>query len=235
MIKIKVCGITEPEHALAASERGADFIGLVFAPSRRKISLEKASQIVATIRHLSSRPQIVGVFANEDIGRLNQIAESLHLDWVQLSGTESLDYCKLVSRPIIKTIHVSGGNTVDGIIEAIKTGYNYLPRDKLIHLLDTKGKDCYGGTGKTFDWTIAEQVSLYFPIMVAGGLTVDNVATLIKRVKPFGIDVSSGVETEGKKDLDKIARFIQVVREAETMSQIHNTSSPTVGGNCNID
>lgn len=233
MIKIKVCGITELEHALAASEQGADFIGLVFAPSHRKMSLEKASQIVSVIRRLSPRPQIVGVFANENIDLVNQTADFLCLDWVQLSGTEPLDYCKLVSRPIIKTIHVSSDNTAEDIIEAIETGYNSLPQDKLVYLLDTKGKDCYGGTGKTFDWTLAEQVSLRFPIMVAGGLTVDNVATLIKRVKPFGIDVSSGVEREGKKDVAKIARFIRVAREAEATSQICKISFPTRGGNHN--
>ncbi len=233
MIKIKICGITEVEHALAASQYGADFIGLVFAPSRREISLEKASQIADAIRHLNRRPEIVGVFANEDIDRLNWIADFLCLDWVQLSGTESLDYCKLVSRPLIKTINVSTEDTADDIIKAIKTGYNSLPRNEVVYLLDTKAKGCYGGTGRTFDWTIAEQVSLQFPIMVAGGLTVDNVTTLISKVKPFGIDVSSGVETEGKKDVAKIARFIQAAREAEVESKTSKIFYSTKGDNCN--
>lgn len=233
MIKIKICGITEVDHALAASQYGADFIGLVFAPSRRQISCEKASQIVTAIRQLRSRPQIVGVFVNEDIDRLNQITESLHLDWVQLSGAEPLSYCKLVSRPIIKTIHISTGDTKENIIKAIEAGYNSLPRNKLVYLLDTKATGCYGGTGKTFDWAIAEQISRQFAIMVAGGLTADNVASMISRVKPFGVDVSSGVETEGKKDVAKIARFIQVARETEAISRASSPCYPWEGGTCN--
>ncbi len=232
MIRIKICGITEVEHALAASQFGANFIGLVFAPSRRMASLEKAEQITAAVRQLKPRPQIVGVFVNEDIQRLNQIADCLCLDWVQLSGTEPLDYCKLVSRPIIRTIHVSPDDTADNIIKVIKTGYDSLPRDKLLHLLDTKMEGHYGGTGRTFDWTVARKIALQFPIIVAGGLTADNVAVLVSRVKPFGIDVSSGVETAGKKDVAKIASFIQAVKNAEASSQTNSVSWPNKGGSC---
>ncbi len=226
MIKVKICGITEVEHALAASRLGADFIGLVFAPSRRKVSLEKARQITAAVSRLKQRPQIVGVFANEDIGQLNQIADSLRLDWVQLSGTESLDYCKLVSHPIIRTIHVSPDHTADDVIKVIKMGYSSLPQDKLLYLLDTKAEGRYGGTGKTFNWAVAGEISPRFPVIVAGGLTAENVGVLVDRVKPFGIDVSSGVETAGKKDVAKIARFIQAVRDAETRSQTNSHVFP---------
>lgn len=215
MIKIKICGITEVEHALAASEAGADFIGLVFAPSPRRISLKKAAQIINHVRSLKYPPKIVGVFANSDASDVNRTAKTLHLDFVQLSGEEPWDYCKMVEYPIIKTIHVSSRDTFSTVIEKVSTGYSSLPEEKLVCLLDTKIENTYGGTGRTFDWQIATKICQQFSVIIAGGLTPDNVVTLLKKTRPFGVDVSSGVETAGKKDVNKIVRFIQAVREAE--------------------
>ncbi len=215
MVKIKICGITETEHALAASEAGADFIGLVFALSPRRITIEKAAQIINRVRSLKHPPKIVGVFVNSDASDLNRIAKTLSLDFVQLSGEESWEYCKIVEYPIIKAIHVSSPDSFDSIVQKISTGLSSLPDGKFICLLDTKVGDTYGGTGKTFDWQIAKRICQQFKVIIAGGLTPDNVVTLLKETRPFGVDVSSGVETAGKKDVNKIIRFIQAVREAE--------------------
>lgn len=223
MIKIKICGITEIEHALAASQAGADFIGLVFAPSRRQISTEKARQITEAIHSLKSKPEIVGVFANTDVDELNRLTDYLCLDRVQLSGGETLDYCRFVNRPIIKTIHVASDDTAAKIINVIKQGYELLTFEKIIYHLDTKAKGMYGGSGKNFDWTLAREISKQFPIIIAGGLTPENVAYAISEIRPFGVDVSSGVETEGKKDVAKIIQFIRTAREAE----LHTHSSST--------
>lgn len=217
MIKIKICGITEAEHALAASEAGADFIGLVFAPSPRRVSLEKAAQIINHVRSLKYPPKIVGVFANSDASDVNRVAKILRLDFVQLSGEEPWDYCKMVECPIIKTIHVSSLDTFDTIIEKISTGYSSLPKRKFVCLLDTRVENAFGGTGRTFDWQIATKICQQFNVIIAGGLTPDNVVTLLKEARPFGVDVSSGVETAGKKDVNKIIRFIRVVRETENL------------------
>jgi phosphoribosylanthranilate isomerase len=234
MTKIKICGITEVEHALAAAQAGVEFIGLVFAPSRRQVSVEKACQIAAAVRELNPRPEIVGVFANANIAHLNQVADYLRLDWVQLSGNETIEYCKLVDRPIIKAVHISSDNTAYEIAKIIESGYKSLPGCTLLYLLDTKVEGCYGGTGQTFEWKIAEELSRHFPIIVAGGLTPDNVATLVTRAKPFGVDVSSGVESGGKKDVTKIVRFVQAVKEAETTGGCETTLHPDEGGNSGV-
>ncbi len=215
MVKIKICGITETEHALAASEAGADFIGLVFAASPRRITIEKAAQIIDRVRSLKHPPKIVGVFADSDASDVNRIAKILHLDFVQLSGEESWECCKIVEYPIIKAIHVSSSDSFDSIVQKISTGLSSLPDGKFICLLDTKVGNAHGGTGKTFDWKIAKRICQQFKVIIAGGLTPDNVVTLLKETRPFGVDVSSGVETAGKKDVNKIMRFIQAVRKAE--------------------
>jgi len=214
MTKIKICGLSEIEHALAAAEAGADFIGLVFAPSRRRVSAKKALQIVKAIHSLKPRPDIVGVFANSASGEVNRIADYCNLDWVQLSGDETWDYCQQIERPIIKTVHVSNSSTSDEVISEIAMGYQLLPRQDSVFLVDSRVGDSYGGTGQVFDWKIAKEVTTRFSVIIAGGLNPNNVGQLVKEVLPWGVDVSTGVETDGQKDVAKITTFIREVRTA---------------------
>ena len=212
MIRVKICGITEIEHALIASEAGADFLGLVFAPSRRQISPGKALKIVEAVHKQRQHPNIVGVFVNSPAQKVNRIADYCQLDLVQLSGDEDWHYCLEIERPIIKVIHILKNQTAEKIMSEIETGYNLCLKHKPVCLLDSKTRDAYGGTGQVFNWRLAAGVSARFPVIIAGGLTPDNVGELVRETKPWGVDVSTGVETDGSKDSVKIKKFIKAVR-----------------------
>jgi phosphoribosylanthranilate isomerase len=212
--KIKICGLSEVQHALAAAEAGADLLGLVFAQSRRQVSVEKALEVTEAVHAFKPCQLVVGVFANSAAEEVNSVAEYCHLDWVQLSGDETWHYCQQIERPIIKAIHVSNTKTPEEIVSEIAIGYQLLPEKDLVCLLDSKAGDTHGGTGQAFDWQLAKKVSAKFPVLIAGGLTPNNVGQLIKETQPWGVDVSSGVETNGQKDTVKIKAFIQVVRAA---------------------
>ena len=216
MTRIKICGLSRIEDALAAANAGADFLGIVFAPSHRRISPEQARLIIEAVRRLKPCPDIVGVFVNEKATEVNRISDQLGLDRVQLSDDETLDYCRELSKPIIRVIHVSGERTSQQIRDEIAAGQLVMPPEKLLYLLDTHSNDAYGGTGHSFDWSLAKEVADRFPVIIAGGLKPDNVARMLREVKPWGVDVSSGVESAGQKDPGKIRAFINAVRETET-------------------
>ncbi|MDD4923526.1 MAG: phosphoribosylanthranilate isomerase [Dehalococcoidales bacterium] len=215
MTKIKICGITQIEHALVCAKAGADFIGLVFAPSKRQIDKEKALQITSVIRALAKRPLIAGVFVNLPASEVNETAKHCRLDYVQLSGNEDWYYCKDIDFPIIKVIHIPDGHMTSQVIDEIEAGYKAKLKHKLLCLLDTKTGNNFGGTGKVFDWSLAKEVASKCHVIIAGGLSADNVGQLIKSARPWGVDVSTGVETDGIKDIEKIRSFINTIRRIQ--------------------
>ena len=195
MVKVKICGITDLDDALAAVAAGADALGFVLAPSPRRVSLDQARDI---IRALPPFVQSVGVFVNAGEEELRQTRDYCGLDLLQLSGDESEELASSLGRGVIKTLHVGQGREPD--VDAY-------PGVTLI--LDTFDPKAKGGTGRAFDWGLAVEIAQKRPIILAGGLNPENVGRATALVKPYAVDVSSGVEIEpGRKDHDKIARFI---------------------------
>ena len=215
MTRVKICGLVDVKDAIAASEAGADFLRVVFAPSRRQLSAEKALQIVEAVRKLEKHPLMVGVFVNLPAMEVNKIANYCCLDWVQLSGDEGWRYCWQIERPLIKVIHVATRHTASQILTEIEAGYSLGLKNEPICLLDTQTGDAYGGTGRAFNWGLVKEVSVKYPLIIAGGLSPRNVGQLVRQVGPWGVDVSSGVESNGVKDSSKIRAFIEAVRSTQ--------------------
>ena len=219
MTKIKICGIQDIETACVAVECGVDFIGLVFAPSHRQISLTSAHIISKAVHDLDSQGLTTGVFVNQPAKEVNSIARRCSLDYVQLSGDESWEYCRNIEKPIIKAIHVSSKTTGVKLITDIQKTIVLLRDKEIIHLLDSDSPNSYGGTGEVFNWDLLKPIADEYDVMIAGGLNAHNVAELIKSVNPWGVDVSSGVEINGIKNPERIKKFIDTVRKLERKEQ----------------
>jgi phosphoribosylanthranilate isomerase len=216
MTKVKICGIKTEECALAAAKAGADFIGLVFTNSPRQITPSQANKIVAALKDMkTARPEIVGLFVNTPVHVVNRIAEFCRLDWVQLSGIENFTYCQEITYPIIKVMRISRSHQPEQVCRDLGVWSQILSNQKHRFLLDSYDRDKYGGTGKTLDWNTARPIAEKFDVFIAGGLTPENVATAIRTARPWGVDVSSGVETEGEKDVKKIRAFVKAVRDTD--------------------
>jgi len=215
MTRIKICGIKNEEQALAVAGGGADFIGLVFARSRRQVTPARAEKIVAELKKNKAAVEVVGVFVNARLDTVNRIAERCHLDWVQLSGDEPWEYCRELARPVIKVVRVSRNRKPEQACKDLDYGTKLLKKQKHIFMLDSSARERYGGTGRKFDWQLAVPIAREFPVIIAGGLNPGNVTEAIRVISPWGVDVSSGVETKGVKDMDKVRKFIEAVRGAD--------------------
>ncbi len=204
MTRVKICGIRTLEDARAAAEAGADAVGFVFwPPSRRYVDPAEAARIARVLPPFVVR---VGVFVNEPPEVVEEVARHVGLDAVQLHGDEPPEVCARLRRRVIKAIRA---RNINSLREAAAYPVSAL-------LLDTYVPDTYGGTGRTFDWSLAEAARhLDRPLILSGGLTPTNVVEAIRRVRPYGVDVSSGVERDGRKDPEKIRAFIAAVRRAD--------------------
>ena len=201
MVKIKICGFTDAENAQQAALTGIDAIGLNFyAKSPRHVNIDSAREIVAALPPFVNK---VGLFVNANPSLIDEVLCEVVLDTLQFHGDESPSDCAQYEMPFIKAIRVSPE------VDLIKTANEYSQAGAL--LLDTYQSDFYGGSGKSFDWSLAK-IELDLPIILAGGLTPDNVSAAIDIAQPYAVDVSSGVESaKGLKDIDKIRAFISSV------------------------
>lgn len=202
-MKIKICGITDAVQAREIALAGADAIGLVFAKSPRQVTLTQAKEIVATI---PSMVQTIGVFVNAPLQDMEHAISYAGIDLLQLHGEESVSLCKLLFPRVIKAARVKS----TGDIRALKP---YEPFVRAF-LLDAWSKDAYGGTGKTFDWSLLKYALqlLKKPIILAGGITPENCCEAAK-TGVWGLDVSSGVEdAPGKKDMNKVKLLLERVK-----------------------
>jgi phosphoribosylanthranilate isomerase len=220
MTFVKICGVSDPKHARAAAAFGADFVGMVFAPSRRQVTLGQAKAIAKALGknpgdHLIAdadieealrvrKPLLVGVFADQDADTVNSIAKEVGLDVVQLSGSEPWEVNASLERPVIKCMKMRTGETANELLFHYHGG--------ALLLLDPFVEGVYGGTGQTLDWQIAAEIATKTPTVLAGGLTPDNVSEAVRSVHPWAVDVSSGVETDGTKDPEKIRAFIAAAK-----------------------
>ena len=199
--RIKICGITDVDNATVAAAAGADAIGLVFhRPSSRFVELEQAALIRRTLAPFVAG---VAVLVNPDADWVDQIIAQVNPTHLQFHGAETPEFCASFNKPYIKAVPITDKTD----LAAVETRH----RNAQGLLLDTHSVDVAGGSGRTFDWRYAQYEST-LPVMLAGGLTADNVHCALLQVAPFAVDVSSGVETDGRKDADKILRFCRAVR-----------------------
>ena len=206
MVRVKICGISDSATAVVAAEAGADAIGLIFAPSRRRFTAAQAGEIAAALPPLVTK---VGVFVDEERGRIEERIVACGLGAVQLHGAEPPEFCAGFRVPVVKAIRVKDASSLEQM-----TAYQV---DAF--LLDTFDASALGGTGRTFDWTLAIQAARTHRTILSGGMTPVNVVEALTRVVPYGVDVSSGVETDGRKDHAKIRDFIRRVREWDVENQ----------------
>ncbi len=208
-VQVKICGLRTQEHLNAAIDAGADMLGFVFyEPSHRYLEPQGVQALWASPINREPTeqrlPDLVGVFVNKDAGFINDVAEQVGLHFVQLHGHETPEFCQQIKRPVLKALHLHTHADKSMIKAYQETTWRIL--------LDTP-TPAWGGTGVTHDWSLAHSVATEIPIMLAGGLTPENVAEAISQVHPWGIDVSSGVETNKHKDVTKIRTFIENVRK----------------------
>jgi phosphoribosylanthranilate isomerase len=199
MVRVKICGICDPESAEMAAAAGADLLGFHFCPSPRRVTPEEAKAIV---EGLDVRPAIVGVFIDQPADEVGDIAEFVGLRMVQLHGSEPAGF--EVGRPVIKVLKVRDGRIPDA---------GRWPDPIMI---DSWSPDHRGGTGRTWDWELARPLLAARRVFIAGGLEPGNVGKVVSAFRPYGVDVSSGVESQPRvKDPDKVRAFIRAVRLAE--------------------
>lgn len=203
-MKVKICGLTNLADAKFALEQGADYLGFIFAESKRQVNTKQVAEIIVGLADDLTKAKTVGVFANQPVDEINQIIAATGLDYVQLHGEESPEFCQQLKASVIKSFKIKDGSSLAAIKEY----------EVFAYLLDTYYEDKLGGGGESFDWSLVSQANLEGKIFLAGGIELDNVEEAIKLINPYCIDVCSGVEAKpGKKDHGELKEFVEQVKE----------------------
>lgn len=212
---VKICSLREPGDAALVIAAGADAFGLIFAEARRQVMPERAAEIVREARRLATeaRPTAVGVFVDASAARITAVAEQVGLDLAQLHGDEPPELLAAIPVPAVKAIRPKPGETVSDVERAMAR-YLAAERPPVAFLVDGYHPGQHGGVGARADWGLAAELAARWPVILAGGLNPANVGEAIEAVQPIGVDVSSGVETDGAKDGAKIAAFVAKARRA---------------------
>ncbi len=203
--RVKICGFTQADDAVAAANLGVDAIGLVFyPPSPRHVSIEQAKKIIQALPAFVS---VVALFVDEQEVQIRNVLEQLPIDCLQFHGDESAEACRLYNKPYMKALRVKPE------LDIMATAEEY--QDAAALLLDAYHPGIKGGSGSQFDWNLIPE-NCPLPVVLAGGLQVDNARQAVETVKPYALDVSSGVESsKGIKDVAKMAAFIQAIKEGD--------------------
>ena len=205
MTRIKICGITNIDDALMTIDAGADALGFNFVPDTPRY-LKDTKAAAKIIEQLPPFITTVGLFVNAAPEVIQAIADECHLDMLQLHGDESPQFCRGLNRRVIKAVRVKDESSCSHLSDYRVSGY----------LLDTYVKGAMGGTGVVFDWRLAVKAKQYGQVILAGGLNPDNVGASVQQVRPYGVDVSSGVEVSpGRKDPVKVQTFIRNVKKVD--------------------
>ncbi len=204
--RVKICGITNLDDALCAVDAGADALGFVFYPkSPRYLDPDVAREIIQLLPPLVT---VVGVFVDEQIKTVREIETYCYLRLLQFHGNETPEYCEWYTGRVLKAFRMRNASVLDEMKRYHVSGY----------LLDSYSEKGYGGTGESFDWSLARRAAARKPVLLAGGLNAGNVGEAVAAVRPFGVDVSSGVErAPGRKDPRKVRQFLQAVRKADAL------------------
>lgn len=207
-VRVKICGIRSAESALAVAAAGADLLGFNFAPvSRRRVETGVAREAIALCRERSAPPAMAGIFVNQPVDEVVEIAGTCGLDYVQLSGDEDAAYCLAVAAatglPIVKAVRLSGDGEAERISALVAAGA------AAVLLADTAAGGSWGGSGVPWRWQDAAGLAARHPVLLAGGLNADNVAAAVRAVRPWGVDVASGVEAGGSTDPARVRAFVE--------------------------
>ena len=212
---VKIDGLRDPEHAVAAAAAGADLIGFIFAPARRQVTAAVARTCIAAAREAVTERSVlaVGVFVDASLAEMASTANEAGLDAIQLHGTEPPESLRHLPVPALKALRPRPGTGAADVMAEIGR-YHASTRPPLGILVDGYAEDVAGGTGVRADWRLASEIAAAVPIILAGGLNPQNVGAAIRQVRPLGVDVSSGVEIDGVKATGKIEAFIRAARQA---------------------
>jgi phosphoribosylanthranilate isomerase len=222
MAIVKICGIKTLKDALAAIQAGADYLGFNFYPkSVRFIEKSACAEITSMLKREHPQVKLVGVFVNSPVDEIKDILQNCHLDLAQLHGDETPEMVESFNGQAFKAIRLTSESLETSVYPFLQSAIRYPLQESALPalLIDAAVKGVYGGSGVTADWAAAAKLAQQYPLLLAGGLTPENVADAVRQAQPWGVDVASGVESApGEKDAEKMSTFVKAVREVENQS-----------------